>query len=110
VRDDDRREIAEWRGHAGQIDGARQAHPVGLRRLAAIVYRDPEHGCERLGLYVTLTIGADSSAWAQRVREERRGVPRAVVAEDLHIDSGRLAAIDVAVAGTLYLIALVPGR
>jgi hypothetical protein len=40
----------------------------GWRGLAAIVDRDPEHVCERLGLYVTQTIGADSSAWAQRVR------------------------------------------
>lgn len=41
----------------------RPRHTVsGWRRLAKIVYRDPEHVCERLALYVTQTLGADSSA------------------------------------------------
>jgi len=81
----------------------------GWRRLATIVYRDPENVCERLALYVTQTHGADSSAWAQRVREDRKGVPRAVIAEDLRIESARVSAIDGAVAATPYLIALIPG-
>ena len=74
----------------------------GFCRLATIVYRDPdpEHVCERLALYVTQTIGADSLAWPQRVREERKAVLRAVVAEDLRTESARVAAIDGAIAGT----------
>jgi hypothetical protein len=81
----------------------------GWRRLAKIVYRDPENVCERLALYMTQTHGADESAWADHVREDRKGVPRAVVAEDLRIESARVSAIDGAVAGTPYLIALIPG-
>jgi hypothetical protein len=88
----------------------RVRHTVsGWRRLLKIVYRDPENVCERLELYMTQTHGADSSAWADRVREDRKGVPRAAVAEDLRIESARVAAIDGAVSGTPYLIALVPG-
>lgn len=48
-------------------------------------------------------------AWAQRVRETREGDPRAVIAEDLRIDSARVAAIDGAVAGTPFLMAVIPG-
>jgi hypothetical protein len=81
----------------------------GWRRLATIVYRDPENVCERLALYMTQTHGADDSAWAQGVRKERKGTPRAVIAEDLRIESARVSAIDGAIAATPYLIALIPG-
>ena len=43
------------------------------------------------------------------LREEREGVPRAVIAEQLRTDSAKVAAIDGAVAGTPFLIALIPG-
>ena len=78
-------------------------------RLAVIAYRDPEHIAERIALYSTQTLAEPSLEWAQRVREERDGVPRAVIAEQLRTDSAKIAAIDGAVAGTPFLVALVPG-
>ena len=81
----------------------------GWRQLALVAYRDPEHVAERIALHSVLSLGDDSLAWAQRIAEEREGVPRAVIAEQLRIESARVAAIDGAVAGTPFLIALVPG-
>jgi hypothetical protein len=43
------------------------------------------------------------------VRHERPDVPRAVIAEEQRTKSARAAAIDGAVAGSPFLIALVPG-
>ncbi len=79
------------------------------RRLAVIVYRDPEHVAERIALFSTRNLGEPSLEWARRVRGEREGVPRAIIAEQLRTDSAKVAAIDGAVAGTPFLIALVPG-
>ena len=78
-------------------------------RLAVVAYRDPEHVAERIALQSTQSLGEPSLEWAQHVREEREGVPRAVIAEQLRTDSAKVAAIDGAVAGTPFLIALVPG-
>jgi len=78
-------------------------------RLAVIAYRDPEHVAERIALHSTQSLGEPSLEWAQRVRAEREAVPRAVIAEQLRTDSAKVAAIDGAVAGTPFLIALVPG-
>ena len=74
-----------------------------------VAYRDPEHVAERIALHSTQSLGEPSLEWAQRVREEREGVPRAVIAEQLRTDSAKVAAIDGAVAGTPFLIALIPG-
>ena len=78
-------------------------------RLAKVAYRDPEHVAERIALNSTQSLGEPSLEWARRVREERAGGPRAVIAEQLRTDSAKVAAIDGAVAGTPFLIALVPG-
>ena len=78
-------------------------------RLAVVAYRDPEHVAERLALHSTRSLSEPSLEWARRVRDEREGVPRAVIAEQLRTDSAKVAAIDGAVAGTPFLIALVPG-
>ena len=78
-------------------------------RLAVVAYRDPEHAAERIALRSTQSLGEPSLEWARRVREEREGVPRAVIAEQLRTDSAKVAAIDGAVAGTPFLIALIPG-
>ena len=94
--------------------------PAGSRRrfgrtlsegwhLAVVAYRDPEHVAERIALNSTHSLGEPSLEWARRVREEREGVPRAVIAEQLRTDSAKVAAIDGAVAGTPFLIALIPG-
>ena len=77
--------------------------------LAVVAYRDPEHVAERIALNSTQSLGEPSLEWAQRVRQEREGVPRAVIAEQLRTDSAKVAAIDGAVAGTPFLIALIPG-
>ncbi len=77
--------------------------------LAVIAYRDPEHVAERIALHSTQSLGEPSREWAQRVRQEREGVPRAVIAEQLRTDSAKVAAIDGAIAGTPFLIALIPG-
>ena len=74
-----------------------------------IAYRDPEHVAERIALRSTQSLGEPSMEWAQRVREERKGVPLAVIAEQLRMDSAKIAAIDGAIAGTPFLVALVPG-
>jgi hypothetical protein len=81
----------------------------GWRALARIAYRDPEHVAERLVLNGARTLGDPSLAWAHRVRDERRDVPRAVIAEELRTQTAHLARIDGAVAGTPFLIALIPG-
>ena len=101
-------------------DASPDSAPAGSRRrightlsvgwhLAVVAYRDPEHVAERIALHSTQSLGEPSLEWAQRVREEREGVPRAVIAEQLRTDSAKIAAIDGAVAGTPFLIALVPG-
>ncbi len=101
-------------------DASPDSAPAGSRRrightlsvgwhLAVVAYRDPEHVAERIALNSTQSLGEPSLEWARRVREEREGVPRAVIAEQLRTDSAKIAAIDGAVAGTPFLIALVPG-
>jgi hypothetical protein len=81
----------------------------GWRQLARIAYRDPEHVAERLTLYGAQHLGEPSLDWARRVREERPGVPRAVIADELRTQSAQVARIDGAIAGTPFLIALAPG-
>jgi hypothetical protein len=79
------------------------------RRLAGIAYRDPEHVATRLTLYGAERLAEDSLAWASRVQEERPDVPRAVIAEELRIQTAQASRINGAVSGTPFLIALVPG-
>ena len=78
-------------------------------RLARIAYRDPEHVAERLTLYGAQNLGGPSLEWAQRMQAERAEVPRPVIAEELRIQTAKLARLDGAVSGTPFLIALVPG-
>jgi hypothetical protein len=79
------------------------------RQLAVAAYRDPEHVAERFALHSTRRLAEPSREWAQMVRHERPDVPRAVIAEEQRTKSARAAAIDGAVAGSPFLIALVPG-
>jgi hypothetical protein len=81
----------------------------GWRALGRIAYRDPEHVAERLALYGAKNLGEPSLEWAHGVRETRPDVPRAVIAEELRIQTAHLARIDGAVSGTPFLIALIPG-
>jgi len=82
---------------------------VDWRRLAQIVYRDPEHVCERLTLYSSQQLGLPSLEWAKRVKEEQPDAPSALIAEDLRKMTARVARVDGAVAGTPFLISVVPG-
>jgi hypothetical protein len=79
------------------------------RRLARIAYRDPEHVAERLTLFGSQQLGGPALEWATRVRHERPDAPRALIAEEVRIETARIARIDGAVSGTPFLIALVPG-
>jgi hypothetical protein len=74
-----------------------------------LAYRDPEHVCERLTLFGCQQLGDPSLEWAKRIREEQPDAPRALIAEDLRKETARVARVDGAVAGTPFLIALVPG-
>lgn len=89
---------------------ARIGHTLSAwRRLGRIVYRDPEHVAERLTLYGARSLGEPSLEWADRVRKARPEAPSAVIAEELRAQTAQLARIDGAIAGTPFLIALVPG-
>jgi hypothetical protein len=79
------------------------------RQAIRIAYRDPQHVAERIALRNTARLGQPSLEWSQRARAHRPDVPRAVIAEEQRIQSSRLAALDGAVAGTPFLLALVPG-
>jgi hypothetical protein len=97
-------------GGPSEPGGGRVRHTLsGWRRLARIAYRDPEHVAERLTLFGAQNLGQPALDWAQRVRETRRGVPLAVVAEDLRTQSAQVARIDGAISGTPFLIGFVPG-
>jgi hypothetical protein len=79
------------------------------RRLARIAYRDPEHVSERVTLTGAQELGEPALEWASRVQRERPDVARGVIAEEVRIQTARVARLDGAVAGTPFLIALVPG-
>jgi hypothetical protein len=79
------------------------------RRLAKIVYRDPEHVAERLTLFGSKHLSEPSREWAETVREERPDAPLPAVAEEVRIQTAQVARIDGAISGTPFLIALVPG-
>jgi hypothetical protein len=81
----------------------------GTRALIQIAYRDPEHVAERLALHASQHLGEASRAWATQIRETQAGTPRATLAEELRTQSAMVARVDGAVAGTPFLIALVPG-
>jgi hypothetical protein len=80
----------------------------GTRELARIAYRDPEHVAERLTLHAIDRLGEPSREWALA----RQGAGEAAArryAEEMCRESAFAARIDGAVAGTPFLIALVPG-
>jgi hypothetical protein len=79
------------------------------RRLAKIVYRDPEHVAERLTLFGSKRLSGPSLEWANKVRKERPDAPLLAVAEEVRIQTAQVTRIDGAVAGTPFLVALVPG-
>ena len=107
---DDARDQTEPTDAGGRRGQGRVGRTLsGWRALGRIAYRDPEHVAERLVLNGARTLGDPSLEWAHRVRDERPDVPRAVIAEELRTQTAHLARIDGAVAGTPFLIALIPG-
>lgn len=77
--------------------------------MARLAYRDPEHVCERLTLFGSQQLGESSLEWAKRVRAEQPDAPPALIAEDLRKETARVARVDGAVAGTPFLVGLIPG-
>src|SRR4051794_10284223 len=82
---------------------------TGSRDLVRIAYRDPEHVSERITLYAAQRLGEPSRAWAEAARQARPDTPRAVLAEELRMQSANVARVDGAVAGTPFYLAVVPG-
>lgn len=82
---------------------------AGTRALIRIAYRDPEHVAERLTLYASEGLAASSRDWAEQARRARPDTSRAELAEELRLQSAKLARIDGAAAGTPFLVALLPG-
>ena len=78
-------------------------------RLARVVYRDPEHVAERVTLHTMEKLGPSSLEWAQATRQSRPDDPPAMIAEELRVESARLARIDGAIAGTPFFAAVIPG-
>lgn len=79
------------------------------RGLVRLGYRDPEHVPERLTLYAADRLAEPSREWAQTTRNSRPDTPPAQIAEELRIQTARIARIDGAIAGTPFFVALVPG-
>jgi hypothetical protein len=89
--------------------GRLQSLFAASRGFVRIVYRDPEHLSERLTLALRQRIGEPSLAWAQTALADRGPEGRPAIATRLSRRSTHVSRIDGAVAGTPFLIALVPG-
>jgi hypothetical protein len=99
---------------AGQADAEHGSGRIrslmsGTRDLVRIVYRDPQHVSERLTLKFIERLGEPSLTWSQHVLTERGLKDRPAVAANLCQRSAEISAVDGAVAGTPFLLALLPG-
>ncbi|MFL5835632.1 MAG: hypothetical protein ACJ76K_03465 [Solirubrobacteraceae bacterium] len=81
----------------------------GTRQFVRLGYRDPEHVTERMALYAAEHLAEHSREWAEAKVEANPDTPRVKIADDLRTQSAQAARIDGAVAGTPFLVALVPG-
>ncbi len=79
------------------------------RELVRIVYRDPEHVCERMTLFASQRLAEPAREWVQRTRDAHPDADLREIADDLAVKSARIARIEGAVAGTPFYAALVPG-
>lgn len=79
------------------------------RELIRIVYRDPEHVCERMTLFACHRLAEPSREWVQKTREAHPQADPRQIADGLGAQSARIARIEGAVAGTPFYVALVPG-
>jgi hypothetical protein len=94
---------------APERQGRSRHGPSEWRQLVVAAYRDPAHAAERFALHNTQRLAEPSLQWAERVRQERPDVPRPVIAEEVRTQTARAAAIEGAVAGSPFLLALIPG-
>ncbi|MFL5853040.1 MAG: hypothetical protein ACJ77G_11250 [Solirubrobacteraceae bacterium] len=81
----------------------------GTRQFVRLGYRDPEHVTERMALYAAEHLAEHSREWAEAKAAANPDTPRVKIADDLRTQSAQAARIDGAVAGTPFLVALVPG-
>jgi hypothetical protein len=79
------------------------------RGLVRIVYRDPEHVTERLMLTAVQRLGEPSLTWARATLAARPASDPGALASDFHRQAANVARIDGAIAGTPFLVALIPG-
>jgi hypothetical protein len=79
------------------------------RHLIRLVYRDPEHLPERLTLKAVERLAQTSRAWAQAELSRRPDAGPGPLADELRARSARVSRLNGAVAGTPFLIALIPG-
>ena len=80
------------------------------RELIRIVYRDPEHVCERLTLFACDRLAEPTRTWIQGARAADPQVDPREIADGLGVQSARIARIEGAVAGTpFYLARYSPG-
>lgn len=96
-------------GAEGAPRGRARRLIASTRGLLRVVYRDPEHVSERLTLYAVERLADSARAWAESVRAARPDTPRAELAEELRVQAAQIARVDGAIAGTPFLLALVPG-
>ena len=80
-------------------------HDLGLLRS---VTRDPEHAPERLTSYAVERLAAPAHAWAEQVRAAESDVDVSARSEKLRTGVAHFARIRGAIAGTPFLIAIVP--
>jgi hypothetical protein len=81
----------------------------GTRDLVRIAYRDPEHISERLTLHASQNLADASREWAATARKDRPDASLVEIADDLRLQSAKIARVDGAVAGTPFYVAIVPG-
>ncbi len=79
------------------------------RELLRIVYRDPEHVCERMTLFACDRLAEPTREWVQQTQAQAPHADRRQIAHALGVQSARIARIEGAVAGTPFYLALVPG-
>lgn len=77
--------------------------------LLRVAYRDPEHVAERLMLTAVQRLGEPSLAWARGTLAERPEISPGALASEFHRQATHVARIDGAIAGTPFLVALIPG-
>ena len=82
---------------------------TATKALFRVVYRDPRHVSERITLYTVDRLADEAQQWADSIRAERPDEHRAVIAEELRVQTAQIARVDGAIAGTPFMLALIPG-